>query len=592
MTSFSVWAPNANKLEVELGNACHPMTAGENGWWTTELTISESNADYMFVLDGGPPLPDPRSPWQPCGIDGPSRILDHNVFDWTDQRWQAPPLSAAIVYELHIGTFTPEGTFTAAIDKLDHLVELGISHVELMPVAEFSGSRGWGYDGADLYAPHHAYGGPDGLKRLVDACHARGLAVILDVVYNHMGPAGNYLARFGPYFTDRHATPWGQAINFDGPDSIPVRRFFCDNALMWLRDYHFDALRIDAVHAIVDTSAVHFLEQLAAEVTDLATLSGRHLALIAESDLNDPRVVRSAAIGGYGIHSQWSDDFHHALHAVLTGERDGYYADFASLADLAKALQQVFVYDGRYSSFRRRRHGRPAVGLPASSFLGYLQNHDQIGNRAKGERSSHLMSLGRLKIAAALVMTAPFIPMLFQGEEWGASSPFIYFTDHKDVELGRAVTEGRRREFAAFSAHVEDVPDPQAPETFECSRLNWGEIEKNPHAEMLDWHRRLIGLRRKIPALSDGRLERVAVNFDEQAQWIVMTRGTAAVACNLAGCPQQVPLQLGAGEILLSSTSEVRLIDGRIELPPESVAVVDRPPTQLLRLRVDHGAAG
>ena len=576
MTLFSVWAPNANKVEVELGTARYPMTAGESGWWTTELTISESNADYLFVLDGGHPLPDPRSPWQPRGIDGPSRILDHNVFDWTDQRWQAPPLSAAIVYELHIGTFTPEGTFTAAIDKLDHLVELGISHVELMPVAEFSGSRGWGYDGVDLYAPHHAYGGPEGLKRLVDACHARGLAVILDVVYNHLGPAGNYLARFGPYFTDRYATPWGQAINFDGPESNHVRRFFSDNALMWLGDYHFDALRIDAVHAILDTSAMHFLEQLAAEVTDLATLSGRHLALIAESDLNDPRVVHSPAIGGYGIHAQWSDDFHHALHAVLTGERHGYYADFASLADLAKALQQVFVYDGRYSSFRRRRHGRPAVGLPGSSFLGYLQNHDQIGNRAKGERSSHLMSLGRLKIAAALVMTAPFIPMLFQGEEWGASTPFIYFTDHKDAELGRAVTEGRRREFAAFSAHVEDVPDPQAPKTFECSRLNWGELEKNSHAEMLDWHRRLIRLRRKIPALSDGRLERVTVNFDEQAQWIVMTRGTAAVTCNLAGRPQQVPLQLGAGEILLSSTSEARLIDGRIELPPESVAVVDR----------------
>ena len=352
MTSFSVWAPNANKVEVETANLRYPMTAGENGWWTTELSISESNADYRFVLDGGHPLPDPRSPWQPHGIDGPSRIIDHNAFSWTDQRWQAPPLSAAIVYELHIGTFTPEGTFVAAIDKLDHLIELGISHVELMPVAEFSGSRGWGYDGVDLYAPHHAYGGPEGLKRLVDACHGRGLAVILDVVYNHLGPAGNYLAHFGPYFTDRYATPWGQAINFDGPDSNHVRRFFCDNALMWLGDYHFDALRIDAVHAILDTSAVHFLEQLATEVTDLATRSGRHLALIAESDLNDPRVVYSQAIGGYGIHAQWSDDFHHALHAVLTGERDGYYADFASLADLAKALQRVFVYDGRYSSFR------------------------------------------------------------------------------------------------------------------------------------------------------------------------------------------------------------------------------------------------
>lgn len=574
MTSLRVWAPKATKIEVEAGNDRYPMSPGENGWWITELPISESNADYTFVLDGGQPLPDPRSPWQPHGIDGPSRLIDHNAFPRTDQRWQAPPLSAATVYELHIGTFTPEGTFIAAIDKLDHLVELGISHVEFMPVAEFSGSRGWGYDGVDLYAPHHAYGGPEGLKRLVDACHARGLAVILDVVYNHLGPAGNYLARFGPYFTDRYATPWGQSINFDGPDSNHVRRFFCDNALMWLGDYHFDALRIDAVHAILDASAVHILEQLAAEVSDLATRSGRHLALIAESDLNDPRVVYSQAIGGYGIHSQWTDDFHHALHAVLTGERDGYYADFASLADLAKALQRVFVYDDRYSSFRRRRHGRPAVGLPGYSFFGYLQNHDQVGNRAKGERSSHLMTVGRLKIAAALVMTAPFIPMLFQGEEWGANSPFLYFTDHKDPELGRAVTDGRRREFAAFSAHTEDVPDPQARETFERSRLNWSEREKNPHAELLDWHRRLIRLRREISAFSDGRLERVNVRFDENANWIVIRRGTAAVACNLAGGIQRVPLKLGAAQILLASDRGARLIDDSIELPPESVAVL------------------
>ena len=576
MTALTVWAPNANKVEVEAGKARHRLTAGDDGWWSTELSISESGAeyDYMFRLDGGQPLPDPRSPWQPNGIDGPSRLIDHTTFPWTDGRWQAPPLSAATIYELHIGTFTTEGTFIAAIDKLDFLVDLGISHVELMPVAEFSGSRGWGYDGVDLYAPHNAYGGPEGLKRLVDACHGRGLAVVLDVVYNHLGPAGNYLAHFGPYFTDRYATPWGQAVNFDGPDSHHVRRFVCDNALMWLRDYHFDGLRIDAVHAIFDNSAVHILEQLATEVADLAAVTGRHLALIAESDLNDPRVVKSPAIGGYGIHSQWSDDFHHALHTVLTGERDGYYADFASLADLAKALQSVFVYDGRYSSFRKRPHGRTFGGLPGHSFLGYLQNHDQVGNRAKGERSSHLMSVRRLKIAAALVMTAPFIPMLFQGEEWGASTPFLYFTDHKDPALGRAVTDGRRREFAAFCAHVEDVPDPQAAETFERSRLNWGEYEKDPHDDLLEWHRQLIRLRRNIPDLSDGRLEHVEVSFDEKAQWIVMKRRTAAVACNLAAGRQHVLLQLGVAEVLLASDREVRLTDNGIDLPSESVAVL------------------
>ena len=574
MTPFRVWAPKAKKVEVEVRGGRYPMTAGENGWWFTELSLAETNADYAFVLDGGRPLPDPRSPWQPRGVHGPSRLIDHNAFAWRDQHWQAAPLSAAVVYELHIGTFTPQGTFIAAIDKLDHLVQLGITHIELMPVAEFPGSRGWGYDGADLYAPHHAYGGPDGLKRLVDACHARGLAVIVDVVYNHLGPAGNYLASFGPYFTQRYATPWGQAINFDGPDSDEVRRFFCDNALMWLRDYHFDALRIDAVHAILDTSAVHILEQLACEVQEFEAQSGRHLALIAESDLNDPRVVRPQAVGGYGIQAQWSDDFHHALHTVLTGERDGYYADFGSIADLAKALEQVFVYDGRYSKFRRRRHGRSPAGLPGYSFLGYLQTHDQVGNRARGERSSHLMSLERLKIAAALVMMAPFIPMLFQGEEWGASSPFLYFTDHEDPQLGRAVTEGRRREFAAFSAHAADVPDPQALATFERSKLIWAERDKEPHAGLLDWHRRLIRLRRETPAFSDGRLERVKVSFDEDARWLVMKRGTAAVACNLAGGAQRVPLAIGRdAQILVASDREVRVVEDKAELPPESVAI-------------------
>lgn len=574
MTSFRVWAPKAKKVEVETGNDRYPMTAVADGWWFAELSLPNECVDYAFVLDGGPALPDPRSPWQPQGVDGPSRLVDHGAFAWTDRHWQARPLSAAVIYELHIGTFTAEGTFLAAIDRLDDLVDLGISHVELMPVAEFSGSRGWGYDGVDLYAPHHAYGGPEALKRLVDACHARGLAVILDVVYNHLGPAGNYLGQFAPYFTDRYATPWGQAVNFDGPNSDSVRRFVCDNALMWLGDYHFDALRIDAVHAILDTSAVHILEQLATEVDALAARTGRHLALIAESDLNDPRVVCPQAIGGYGIPAQWSDDFHHALHVLLTGERDGYYADFGALADLAKALREVFVYDGRYSAFRKRRHGRRPMGLPGHSFLGYLQNHDQVGNRAKGERSSQLMNTGRLKIAAALVLTGPFIPMLFQGEEWGASSPFLYFTDHRDPELGRAVTEGRRREFAAFSAHVEDVPDPQAPETMERSKLNWAEREKDPHAELLDWHRRLIRLRRELTALTDPRLEQVHVSFDEQAKWLVMKRGSVAVACNIAPAGQRIPLAIGASDIVLASDNKIRLVDESLELPADSAAVL------------------
>jgi maltooligosyltrehalose trehalohydrolase len=575
MTPFRVWAPHAKQVELETRGKRYRMAAGDRGWWSVEVALPEGNSDYSFILDEGEPLPDPRSRWQPRGIHGPSRMIDHGAFRWTDRQWQAAPLSAAVIYELHIGTFTAQGTFRSAIDRLDELVQLGVTYVELMPVAEFSGNRGWGYDGADLYAPHHAYGAPDELKQLVDACHGRGLAVILDVVYNHLGPAGNYLARFGPYFTERYATPWGQAINFDGPESDEVRRFVCDNALMWLRNYHFDGLRLDAVHALIDTSATHILEQLVSEVGDLEAQSGRHLVLIAESDLNDPRIVRPREIGGYGVQAQWSDDFHHALHTVLTGERDGYYADFGSLADLAKAIERVFVYDGSYSPFRRRRHGRAPKGISNHSFLAYLQNHDQIGNRAKGERSSQLMSVGRLKIAAALIMTSPFIPMLFQGEEWGASSPFLYFTDHEDPELGRLVTEGRRREFAAFSAHREDVPDPQAPETFERSKLNWNERAKEPHRGLLNWHCRLIRLRREVSALADGRCERVAVSFDEAAKWLVMRRGSVAVVCNLASSTQHVPIGLDAPtQLLLASESEVTISEGEVRLPADSVVIV------------------
>jgi maltooligosyltrehalose trehalohydrolase len=575
MNSFRVWAPKAKRVEVEIRGERLPMSAGEDGWWSAEIPSLEPGTDYTFALDGGAPLPDPRSPWQPHGIHGPSRTIDHARFPWTDWHWQARPLSAALFYELHIGTFTPEGTFKAAIEKLDHLVQLAITHVELMPVAEFSGSRGWGYDGVYLYAPHHAYGEPDDLKRLVDACHARGLAIILDVVYNHLGPAGNYLDRFGPYFTDHYATPWGAAVNFDGLFSDEVRRFFCDNALMWLRDYHFDGLRLDAVHAIIDTSATHFLEQLACDVADLEAQIGRHLQLIAETNLNDPRIVRRQELGGYGIDAQWSDDFHHALHCVLTGERDGYYADFGSLGDLAKALQRVFVYDGRYSVFRRRRYGKPPAGLSGHRFLGYLQNHDQIGNRAKGERSSHLMSLGRLKVGATLVFTAPFIPMLFQGEEWGANSPFLYFTDHQDPELARAVTEGRRREFAAFGWRPEEVPDPQARETVERSKLNWSELDNEPHTGLAAWHRRLIQLRREIPALSDDRLERVRTNFDESAKWFAVVRGPVVVACNLNNVAQRVPVDLAhGGKLLLASESNVQFTRDAVALPADSVAIL------------------
>jgi maltooligosyltrehalose trehalohydrolase len=589
MTTFRVWAPIPTKVEVQIEAERIPMTGKEGSWWSIDLPAVGPGTDYAFVLDNEGPLPDPRSPWQPAGIHGPSRVVDHRMFPWTDKHWQAKPLTAAVIYELHIGTFTPEGTFAAAIEKLPHLVDLGITHVEVMPVNEFSGRWGWGYDGVDLYAPHHVYGGPDGFKHFVDACHRHGLAVLLDVVYNHLGPAGNYLNRFGPYFTTRHATPWGHAVNLDGPGSDEVRRFFCENALMWLRDYHCDGLRLDAVHALVDTSAVHFLEQLATEVDALAAHLGRHLVLIAESDLNDPRIVRPRAVGGYGIGAQWSDDFHHALHAVLTGERSGYYTDFGSLAAFAKALKSVFVYDGCYSTFRGRRHGRQIGELSGRHFLSYLQNHDQVGNRAQGERSSHLLNPGQLQVAAALVLTAPFIPMLFQGEEWGASAPFLYFTQHEDPELGQAVSRGRREEFAAFGWDPDGVPDPQAPETFLRSKLAWGERNREPHARLLAWHQALIRLRRNVPTLTDGQLARVQVQYDGAALWLVLTRAPITVACNFGPQCQRVPLHIDVlRDLLLASRPEVQVDYESVHLPPYSVALFGpRELAQLVR-EVDH----
>lgn len=575
MAEIRVWAPRAGLVEFDSNGQVIDMKKVENGWWGLNAPFIDHGADYAFRVDGQGPFPDPRSAWRPAGIDGPSRWIDHDRFIWNDSGWRQSPLGSAIIYELHVGTFTTEGTFDSTINRLDHLVDLGVTHVELMPVAEFSGNRGWGYDGVDLYAPHHAYGGPEGLKRLVNACHNRGLAVILDVVYNHLGPAGNYLGRFGPYFTQRYATPWGEAVNLDGPQSDPVRRFFIDNALMWLREYHIDGLRIDAVHAIVDTSAIHFLEQLAAEVENLEAELGRHLLLIAESDLNDPRVIRSPEAGGYGIDAQWNEDFHHALHTVLTGEQEGYYRDFGKLADLAKVLTQGLVYDGCYSVHRRRRHGRPATGLSGCRFVGCLQNHDQVGNRALGERTSHLLSPNRLKLGGALVLTAPFVPMLFQGEEWAASTPFLYFTDHQDSELGEAVKRGRREEFAAFLRQTDKIPDPQDEETFLRSKLDWDELGRAPHDAMHEWRRALIGLRRRFPALSDGRMDQASVCFDETAQWLIMSRGSLVVACNFSEASQRIPcLELWQKELVLSSEEGIKAENNEILMPGETVAIL------------------
>jgi len=551
------------------------LHAAGGGWWAGGEPLP-AGVDYRFSIDGAAPLPDPRSPFQPEGVHGPSRTVDHAAHAWTDADWRGAELADAVLYELHVGTFTPQGTFDAVAQRLGHLVELGVTAVEIMPVAEFPGGRGWGYDGVDLYAPHHAYGGPEGLRRLVDACHAHGLAVVLDVVYNHLGPDGNYLGAYGPYFTDRHRTPWGEALNLDGPQSDEVRAFIVDNALMWLRDYHVDGLRLDAVHAIFDMSAIHILEELACRVRGLEAELGRRLWLIAESDLNDPRLVRDPARGGDGLDAQWSDDVHHALHAALTGERTGYYADFGRLEDVAVALRRAFVIAGRYSVYRRRRHGRPIGDLGGERFLAFLQNHDQVGNRAGGERSSALMSAGLLEVGAALLLTAPYVPLLFAGEEWGASTPFLYFTDHVDPMLARAVSQGRRREFAAFGWDEAAVPDPQDEETFRRSRLDWEELREPPHAEILKWHRALIALRRRLPELRDGDLDSVAVRCDEAERWLVMDRGRVSVACNLSPRAVAVPDgPHGWGRPLLSSAAPPEQTAKGLVLPPESVTILD-----------------
>ena len=574
MKTFRVWAPLPKKVELHFNGSIRPMKRDNDGWWTAEVPEAKAGDNYGFILDDAGPFPDPRSPSQPEGVHKLSRLVDQNSYRWADKNFQASPLSSAIIYELHLGTFTPQGTFLSTIEKLDYLVSLGVTHVELMPVIEFSGNHGWGYDGVDLYAPHHAYGCPDDLKKLVDSCHARGMAVVLDVVYNHLGPSGNYLGKYGPYFTKKFASPWGEGINFDGPDSGEVRHFFCDNALMWFRDFHFDALRLDAVHGIVDTSATHFLEQLKIEVEKLSAQLGRPLALIPESDLNDPRLLWSREQGGYQLDAQWSDDLHHALHTVLTGERDGYYSDFGTVANIAKALRHAFVYDGEFSPHRRRVHGRSTKGLRGHRFLGYLQNHDQIGNRARGDRTSHLLNTKKLKIGAALVLTSPFVPMFFEGEEWGASTPFFYFTDYQEPELANAVREGRCREFAAFGWKPEDTADPQARETFERSKLKWDEVSQAPHAEILDWHKKLIQLRHSESDLSNGSLEKVQTRFDEKDRWLVVERGSITIVCNFSERPQRIALRAGEHIILAASEQSIHMVNGFGNFPPESVVIL------------------
>ena len=572
MSRYAVWAPSATRVDVVVDGAHVGLERDDRGWWSTDDVAPEIGARYGFAIDGSDPLPDPRSPFQPDGVHALSEWVDHAAFAWTDDDWRGVPLAGAVLYELHVGTFTPGGTFDDAISMLPHLRALGVDAVEVMPVAAFPGERGWGYDGVDLYAPHAAYGGPDAMKRFVDACHDHGIGVVLDVVYNHLGPSGNYLGRFAPYFSDRHHTNWGWAVNLDGPGSDEVRRFFVDNALMWLRDYHVDGLRLDAVHALVDESATHFLEQLSEEVHGLSSHVRRPLFLIAESDLNDPRFVRSSDAGGFGLDASWADEWHHALRSVLTGDASGYYADFGTVEQLAKALGQAWVYDGTWSEHRQRHHGRSPVGLDGTQFVVCAQNHDQVGNRAVGDRPSTNMSDGRLRIAAALLLTSPFTPMLFQGEEWGTTTPFQYFTDHDDPDLGRAVSEGRRNEFSYFGWDPADVPDPQDRSTFERSILDWSQLDDDPHRSMLAWYRELIALRRRHACLSDPRLDRTDVEVDAESRTLVVHRGQIDVLVNLGSGTHRFPSD---GRLIASSDPAVVLRDDHVTVPFDAVALVE-----------------
>jgi len=583
VTTFSVWAPAAGHAEVEVAGQCYPMSrdkadaAGQwSGWWNSDVPDMAAGIDYGFRLDGGELLADPRSPRQPFGIKGLSRTYDHSAFRWTDSRWRGGALHGSVIYELHIGTFTTEGTFDAAIGRLDHLRDLGVHAVELMPVAAFPGRHGWGYDGINLWAVHEPYGGPDGLKRFADACHELGLAVLLDVVYNHVG-IGNRLGDFGPYFTEAHVTPWGPAVNLDQPGSDEVRTFLIGNALMWLRDYHLDGLRLDAVHALEDHRALYFLEELATEVHALAARLNRELILIAESETNDPRLVTSREAGGYGLAAQWSDDFHHAVHAAITGERQGYYGDFGSLAALAKTYTRVFFHDGIWSAFRGRTHGRQVdvFRVPAHRFLGYLQDHDQIGNRAAGDRIAASLSPGLVKVGVGLVLTSPYTPMLFMGEEWGADTPWQYFTDHIEPWLAQAVADGRKAEFTDHGWDAADVPDPQDEATFLRSKLDWEQRHREPHLSLHAWYKEMITLRRARPELTDPRLDRVNADFDEDTRWLLIRRGRLRIAANLGSEAVRLPLgQRGIG-VLAASSPGVAIKRDTVTMPPATFAVIE-----------------
>lgn len=522
--AVNVWAPHAKKVELLIAerDICIPMEKGLYGWWTLYTPLLFRGDFYRIVIDEQKALPDPASLSQPGGVHGPSQAIDLQSFEWTDNGWKNPPLSAYVIYELHTGTFTEDGTFQGVIDRLDYLADLGITAIELMPVAQFPGTRNWGYDGVFPYAVQDSYGGAFSLMKLVDKCHEKGIAVILDVVYNHVGPEGNYLAESAPYFTDKYKTPWGQAINYDDAWCDGVRNFFINNALMWFRDFHIDALRLDATHAIKDFSNVHILKALKERTNELMQETGKKYYLIAESDLNDNRLVKEID-GGYGLDAQWSDEFHHSLRVATGLEPTGYFSDFDGVAHFAKSYKDAYVFDGAFSRHRSRFFGSKTLGIPSDKFIVFSQNHDQVGNRMLGERTSMLLPFDKQKLLAAAVLLSPFIPLLFMGEEWGAKQPFLYFVSHSDPKLIEAVRKGRKQEFAAFHAEGE-APDPQAPDTFRQTVLDWSTATGEPHYTLWKLYRHLIRLRKQYRSIASTPRDEMKVLLSEDATTVTVQR--------------------------------------------------------------------
>ncbi len=538
-----VWAPKAREVEVRLTGTrrVEPMRAEGDGYFGVRLEGVEPGTPYMFAIDRECERPDPASRLQSDGVHGPSRVVDLS-FSWQDTAFSGVPLWKYVIYELHVGTFSKQGTFAGVIPELQRLRQLGVTAIEIMPVAQFPGSRNWGYDGVFPFAVQDSYGGPRGLQQLVNECHQVGIAVVLDVVYNHLGPEGNYLGDFAPYFTDMYKTPWGRALNFDGPDSEGVRRYFIQNALQWVEDFHIDALRLDAVHAIIDRSAKPFLEELGEVLHRRGEELGRHIYLIAESDLNDPRVVRKSEVGGLGLDSMWCDDFHHAAHVLITGERDGYYSDFGKVEDLAAAWRSGMCSPGEHSSFRKRRHGRPGPDLEPKQCVVCVQNHDQVGNRLLGERLSHLVGLEQQKLAAGLVCLAPFVPLLFMGEEYGEPAKFQYFVSHGEPELLDAVRKGRQQEFAAFGSQG-DAPDPAGEEAFKGCVLRPELRHSGQHAALYALYQRLLELRTLLPATVPDE----TIAFEAKRVLFVRRDRRAWMAFSLSAQPTRLSLPVAHG---------------------------------------------